>query len=103
LAITGEFRDHLQLGTSGWDATPSGDAGPTQIDFFVATLDANGVPSWSYAAGGPGQERGLGIAADSVGGLYVTASFTSSIDFGGGQVLNAAPGAFASALIRYAP
>ncbi len=103
LAITGEFRDHLQLGDRGWDAAASADAGPSQIDFFVATLDENGQPLWSYAAGGPGQERGLGVAADSVGGLYVVASTTSSIDFGSGTPLTAAAGQFASALVRYVP
>jgi hypothetical protein len=103
LAITGEFRDHLQLGDRGWDAVASAGVSPTDIDFFVATLDGTGLPTWSYAAGGPGGERGLGIAADATGGLYVTATFTSSIDFGGGKVLTAATGQFASALIRYAP
>jgi hypothetical protein len=103
LAITGEFRDHLQLGDRGWDATPSADAGASQIDFFVATLDSNGQPIWSYAAGGPGQERGLSVAADSIGGLYVVASTTSSIDFGNGTPLTAASGQFASALVRYVP
>jgi hypothetical protein len=103
LAITGEFRDHLQLGDKGWDAVATAGVSPTDIDFFVATLDGAGRPTWSYAAGGPGAERGLGIAADAVGGLYFTATFTSSIDFGGGKVLTAAAGQFASALVRYVP
>ncbi|HEX3776152.1 MAG TPA: hypothetical protein VHV51_16890 [Polyangiaceae bacterium] len=103
LAITGEFRDHLALGDKVWDATAGSDAGPTDIDYFVATLDSSGHPLWSYAAGGPGQERGLGVAADASGALYVTATFTSEIDFGSGQPLSAPAGQFASALVRYAP
>ncbi len=106
LALTGEFRNELTLGDQQWNATPNpeADAGTsTDIDYFVVTLDQAGEPLWSYAAGGPGQERGLGIAADASGALYVTASFTSAIDFGGDTALSAAAGQFASALVRYAP
>jgi hypothetical protein len=47
--------------------------------------------------------RGLGVAAAASGALYVTATFTSEIDFGSGQPLSAPAGQFASALVRYAP
>jgi hypothetical protein len=103
IAITGEFRDSITFGTKTWFAARASDAATSDIDFFVATLGDRGLPSWSYAAGGEGADRGLGVAVDSDGAVYVTASFLSATDFGGGELFPAAPGNFASALVRYAP
>jgi hypothetical protein len=103
VAITGEFRDSVTFGQKTWFAARPADAATSDIDFFVATLDDHGIPLWSYAAGGEGADRGLGVAVDAKDAVYVTASFQSPTDFGGGELLPAAPGNFASALVRYAP
>jgi hypothetical protein len=105
VAITGEFRDRIAIGADTWDAARAADAGagPSDIDVFVAKLDANGRPLWSFATGGPAPDRGLNIAVDGEGALYATASFQSAIDFGGGDVLTPDPGEWASALVKYRP
>ncbi|HEX4339286.1 MAG TPA: hypothetical protein VH062_25435 [Polyangiaceae bacterium] len=101
IAITGEYRDSIQLDKL-YHAAKDGDAATTDIDFFVATLGSDGNVTWSATAGGPSADRGLGVAMDESGGVYVTASFQSAIDFGG-DVLTPAAGQFGSALVRYAP
>jgi hypothetical protein len=103
LAITGEFRNRMAIGKDTWNAARATDAGTSNIDLFVATLDAGGTPTWSFAAGGPAPDRGLGIAVDPSGALYLTAAFQSPVDLGGGKVLTPDAGQWASALVRYAP
>jgi hypothetical protein len=103
IAVTGEFRDSVTFGASTWVAARAADAATSDIDFFVALLGDRGVPLWSHTAGGDGADRGLNVAIDATDGVYVTASFLSPTDFGGGELLPAAPGNFASALVRYAP
>jgi hypothetical protein len=101
IAITGEFRNSIDLGGRTWIAARDTDAGTSDIDFFVATLGDAGIPTWSSAAGGALADRGLGVALDVAGNIYVTASFMSPTDFGGGPP-PLAPGSFGSALVRYA-
>jgi hypothetical protein len=102
LAITGEFRNRLTIGDRTFDASRAADAGPASaIDIFVAELDANGNPLWSFATGGPAPDRGLGVALDASGALYLTATFQSAVDFGGGATLTPAPGQWDSALVKY--
>lgn len=101
VAITGEFPSSINFGTQTWTASGAADGAPAAIDFFVATLGGQGVPTWSFAGGGPLPDRGLGVAVDTSGGVYVTASFQSAIDFGGGKVLTPDAGQWASALVRY--
>jgi hypothetical protein len=99
IAITGEFRDTITFGKKRWTAA-RGDAATSDVDFFVATLGERGAITWSNAGGGPSTDRGLGVAIDHNGGIYVTASFMSPIGFGG-DVLSPDPGQFGSALVRY--
>jgi hypothetical protein len=103
IAVTGEFRDSVTFGATTWAAARTEDAATSDIDFFVATLGDRGAPLWSHTAGGTGADRGLNVAIDAQDGVYVTASFLSPTDFGGGELLPAPPGNFASALVRYAP
>ena len=102
LAITGEFRNRLTIGDRTFDASRAADAGAVSaIDLFVAELDADGNPTWSFATGGPAPDRGLGVALDASGALYLTATFQSAVDFGGGATLTPAPGQWDSALVKY--
>jgi hypothetical protein len=102
IALTGEFRDSITFGPDTWKAARAADASTSEIDFLVATLGTLGVPTWSFAAGGPLPDRGLGIAVDAGSNLYVTATFQNPIDFGGGVTLTPDPGQWASALVRFA-
>ena len=105
VAVTGEFTRRIAFGKDVWNAALASDAGPGTSpgpDFFVAKLSRDGVPRWSLATGGPLTERGLSVALDGAGGVYVVSSFQSPVDFGGG-VLTPDPSRIASALVRYAP
>ena len=59
------------------------------LDVFLAQYaGADGTPQWSRRLGGPGDDYGNAIAADSGGNLVVTGQFATSIDFGGGVLSN---------------
>ena len=70
-------------------------------DIFVARFDANGNHVKSQLVGSPGDESGQAIAPDGVGGLFVTGSFSGTINFGNGN-LNSA-GGYDIFLARLAP
>jgi len=51
-------------------------------DIFIAKLDANGVWQWARSAGGTLDDKGLDIAIDVNGNVYVTGKFQSTGFFG---------------------
>ncbi|MED6298196.1 MAG: hypothetical protein VX828_07850, partial [Candidatus Thermoplasmatota archaeon] len=76
LLVTGEFRGTASFGNS--ILTSSGNQ-----DVYVASILANGNWNWGRIAGSGGDDVGLGIEMDSLGGLYVTGSFLqNTITFG---------------------
>jgi hypothetical protein len=103
IAIAGEYRDTIGFGSDLHVATPPGDGGPAEIDIFLAKLSNDGAPEWSVSAGGPDQDRGLGVAVDASSSVFLTASFRSPVDFGGGEVLTPEKDQWASALVKFAP
>ncbi|MCH2641414.1 MAG: SBBP repeat-containing protein, partial [Candidatus Thalassarchaeum sp.] len=76
LLVTGEFRGTASFGNSV--LTSSGNQ-----DVYVASILANGNWNWARISGSGGDDVGLGIEMDSLGGLYVTGSFLqNTITFG---------------------
>ena len=59
-------------------------------DIFVAACDPSGTLTWVSAAGGKGDDWGMGIAVDGGNNCYVTGSFTSAADFGSINVTGSA-------------
>ena len=83
--------------TTGWfQGTVDFDPGPGSVnltsagnfDIFVQTLDSAGDLVRAQSMGGAGDDRGLGIAVDTVGNIYATGFFNGTADFDPG------PGAF---------
>lgn len=79
ILLTGGFTGDLSLG------------GPvmTNLDsdsIWVAKLDPAGEYLWSTQYGDSGPQYGEGIVADSQGNIILGATFTGSIDFGGGPI-----------------
>jgi hypothetical protein len=103
IAITGEFQNSIEFVPRVHLAARGPDAGPSAIDVFLAKLSQDGVPIWSMSAGGAAMDRGLGVAMDRVSSVYLVASFQSSTDFGGGEILTPPTGEWGSALVKYAP
>ncbi|MCE3280394.1 MAG: hypothetical protein K0S44_2585 [Bacteroidetes bacterium] len=50
-------------------------------DIFVAKYDSVGNYILSFGLGGSGMDKGLSLTADSIGNIYVTGYFSSSVDF----------------------
>ena len=56
-------------------------------DIFLAELDADGVPLWARAFGGPGSgDRACAVAIDAAGNIGLAGSLDSLADLGGGPV-----------------
>lgn len=73
--LTGYFQNTISFGTH--TITSAGFK-----DIFVAKLDSAGNWLWANSAGGPGEDDGFNVTADSSGNCYVTGYFSSTAAFG---------------------
>lgn len=56
-------------------------------DIFISKVSANGANQWTESFGGSQSDRGLGVAVDGLGNVFVCGFYTGSIDFGNGVSL----------------
>ncbi len=73
--LTGSFTNSAQFGSHTLTSQGGTDA-------FVAKLDGQGNWLWAVSFGGLGADAGKDIVTDSQGNLYVTGTFSGSVDFG---------------------
>ncbi len=73
--VTGFFSGTVTFGTT--ELTTSGG-----FDILVAKYDASGNVVWARRAGGTGWDKGLSIATDGLGNIYVTGHFAGTATFG---------------------
>ena len=73
--VTGEFIGTATFGTFTLVSMDS------TIDVFTTKLDANGNFLWVKQGAGPQIDRGLDVACDALGNVYVTGQFTDTITF----------------------
>ena len=73
--VTGVFEGK----SAAFDAIHLASSGRT--DVFVAKLDRDAHVLWAVAIGGPGSDEGRAIALSPAGDLYVTGSFSGTVDF----------------------
>lgn len=93
IIITGQFSGTATFGTTSITAS--------SIDIFTAKYNSNGVLQWVKKEGGSSVDRGLSVAADTSGNIFVTGDFSGNATFGSGT-LNSA-GAADLFLIKYNP
>ncbi len=77
LLVAGQFAASIDLG--GGVITSHGAA-----DLFVLKLSAGGAHQLSAGFGGTGLDTAEAIAVDAAGNLFVTGSFSATVDLGGG-------------------
>jgi gliding motility-associated-like protein len=86
--ITGSFSNTIDIdpGTPVVDITSAGGS-----DIYILKLNTNGDRQWSHRIGGTLGDVGRGIITDAAGNVYVTGTFTGSVNFNpaGTDVLNA--------------
>jgi len=78
ICLTGSF-----AGTVDFDAN-AGTANLTSAggtDIFIAKYDASGSYMWAKNIGDTGDDAGRGIATDASGNIYITGSFSGTVDF----------------------
>lgn len=77
-------------------------AGTTSSDMFVAKMDPSGNTLWAKSGGGTSGDRGLSVAVDASGNVFVTGAFNSnSISFGSGGLTNAGTNTSDIFLVKY--
>ncbi len=80
--VTGSFTGTVDFGGGGL-------VGAGGTDIFLARYSATGVYQWSWRFGGTGSDAGTSVAVDASGNVFVTGSFTGTVDFGGGGLVSA--------------
>jgi hypothetical protein len=83
--IVGHFQSTVDFG--GGPLTSAGSP-----DVFVAKYSSAGAHLWSRRFGSTGSDKGLAIAIDGAGAVYVAGLFAGSVDFGSGSPLVSAAG-----------
>lgn len=61
-------------------------------DIFVAKFNAGGFHLWSHVFPGGGNDEGYGVATDVSGNVFITGTFFTTADFGGGDLTSAGGG-----------
>lgn len=63
------------------DVYPGLDFSNGGFDLFLSKWDSTGQLKWTLTLGGPGDEVANGMALDSEGNIYITGSFSETVDF----------------------
>ena len=58
-------------------------------DVFVTKLNSSGAHQWTTTFGGTASDNGLDVAVDGSGNVHITGIFSSTVDFGAGNVTSA--------------
>jgi hypothetical protein len=83
VVVTGYF-----TGSANFGGTPLTSAGSTDV-FLAKYSGTDGRFVWSKRVGGSGGDIGTGLAPGISGGIVVTGTFSSTVNFGGGNVQSA--------------
>lgn len=75
--VTGNFTGSVDFGSGSVEGV---DMPTSTTDIFVSKYDAAGNLVWTRTMGGPGLDRGLGIAVDAADNVYVSGMFYQEID-----------------------
>jgi hypothetical protein len=97
--LTGSFEGQA----SAFDGVRLASAGKS--DAFVAKIDREAHTVWAVGLGGAGADEGLGIAASGAGDVYVTGTFSGTVDFdpGPGRTELTSAGGSDAFLLRLSP
>ncbi len=85
VALTGYFQGSADFGGSVLSSAGANDG-------FAARYDGTGRHLWSRRFGNGSDDRGIGVATDSLGNVIVTGTFVDPVDFGGGTIGNSGGG-----------
>lgn len=76
--VTGYFQGTVDFDPSAATATMTSAGGD---DIFLAKYNASGVYQWAYRFGNTTLDRGLSVATDLLGNVYITGHVQAAVDF----------------------
>ena len=79
--VAGRFSSTVDFDPNGGDLHTSNG----EHDVFLSKFDSYGNFEWARTWGGPDIDKGLGVAADGSGNVYVTGYFEGTVDFDPGS------------------
>ncbi|MDD4035658.1 MAG: hypothetical protein PHO16_09640, partial [Candidatus Cloacimonetes bacterium] len=79
--VTGCFEGNIQFGDIGLESQGA-------EDIFLAKLDNEGNWLWAFSFGGTGSDKGLDLALDANGDIYMTGYFSDAVSFGSYPLLS---------------
>ena len=82
VVVTGQFAGTAQFGSFSLTSIKN------NINVFTTMLDNNGNFLWAKGGTGDKTDRGLGVACDGSGNVYVTGQFTDTITFDNAHYTN---------------
>ena len=78
---TGQFWGEAQFGSNQLHSRGG-------LDVFIAKFDSSGRLLWAINAGGEEYDRGLSVATDLQGNVFITGFFTATARFGGEDLVS---------------
>ncbi len=78
--VTGSFTGTVNFGLDFGTTDTKTSTG--YEDIFITKINSNGTYGWTKRIGGASHDIGTGISIDSSGNLYITGSFTGTVNFG---------------------
>jgi len=79
--FSGEFGNTINLDTFSISSNGLSDA-------FIARIDTSGTVIWIRTAGGTGYDSASGVTVDDNGNIYISGTFSDSVNFGPFQVIS---------------
>ena len=79
--MLGNYRGTVDFGGGDENGSVNG-------DIFLVKFNSSGVFQWVYTAGASSADDSRALALDSSDNPYITGSFQSTVNFGGGNILS---------------
>lgn len=92
ILLTGSFQGVASFGANTFTSITNPQSSLPSYDVFTSKLNSNGAFLWTKTGSAKYEDRGLNIATDSQGEVYVCGQFSDTIKFGNvhnNQIMNA--------------
>src|SRR5690606_33907018 len=79
--VTGQFQGAATFGATTLTSMVNPGTGLNSIDVFTLKISPTGTVTWVEQGSAKSTDRGLDVATDALGNIYITGQFSDSITF----------------------